>query len=126
MLVGGLAFTLGALAAVNLWDLPTYLGLGVLALGLSHLYRRRRPFPCCSGCGASGYVMAGGAYLLYHAILHAAIRTSRQVASGLCDLPDDLGNWAQIWGFFAFVIFTWLVVGRGEFRRDSLPAHSQG
>ena len=113
MLVGGLAFTLGVLAAVNLWDLPTYLGLGVLTLAVT-LYRRRglRVVPVVG----LGILMAGGAYLLFMPFFRSYTNVAAS-GIGLVRTPDDLGKWAQIWGFFAFVIFTWLVVGRGERRR---------
>ena len=63
LLVAGLAFTLGVLAAVNLWDLPTYLGLGVLAVAVA-LYRRRGRLQVVPVAGL-GIVMAGGAYFLF-------------------------------------------------------------
>ncbi len=114
VLVCGLAFTLGVLAAVNLWDLPTYLGLGVLALAVA-LYRRGGRLHVVPVAGL-GIVMAGGAYLLFLPFFSSYTNVAA-VGVGLVRSPDDLGNWTQIWGFFAFVIFTWLVVGRGELRR---------
>ena len=114
LLVGGLAFTLGVLAAVNLWDLPTYLGLGVLALAVT-LYRKRgrlHVVPVLS----LGILMAGGASVLFMPFLRSYTNVAAS-GIGLVSAPDDLGKWAQIWGFFAFIIFTWLVVGRGEWRR---------
>ena len=111
LLAAGLAFTLGVLAAVNLWDLPTYLGLGVLALAVA-LYRRRGRLQVAPVAGL-GLVMAGGAYLLFLPFFRSYINVAAS-GIGLVRAPDDLGNWVQIWGFFAFVIFTWLVAGRGE------------
>ena len=40
-LLGAFALLLGAMAAVNLWELPTYLGLGLLALLVSQFWGRR-------------------------------------------------------------------------------------
>ncbi len=114
VLVGGLAFTLGVLAAVNLWDLPTYLGLGVLALAVA-LYRRGGRLHVVPVAGL-GIVMTGGAILLFLPFFSSYTNVAAS-GVGLVRSPDDLGNWTQIWGFFAFVIFTWLVVGRGELRR---------
>ena len=111
LLVGGLAFTLGVLAAVNLWDLPTYLGLGVLALAVA-LYRRRGRLQVVPVAGL-GIVVAGGAYLLFLPFFRSYTNVAAS-GIGLVRSPDDLGNWVQIWGFFAFVILTWLVAGRGE------------
>ena len=114
MLVGGLAFTLGVLAAVNLWDLPTYLGLGVLA-GAVTLYRKRGRLHVVPVLGL-GILMAGGALVFFMPFFRSYTNVAAS-GIGLVRAPDDLGKWAQIWGFFAFVIFTWLVVGRGEWRR---------
>lgn len=111
LLVSGLAFTLGVLAAVNLWDLPTYLGLGVLAVAVA-LYRRRGRLQVVPVAGL-GIVMAGGAYFLFLPFFRSYTNVAAS-GIGLVRTPDDLGNWAQIWGFFAFVIFTWLVAGRDE------------
>lgn len=114
LLVGGLAFTLGVLAAVNLWDLPTYLGLGVLALAVT-LYRKGGRLQVVPVVGL-GIVMVVGAYLLFLPFFNSYTNVAAS-GIGLVRSPDDLGKWAQIWGFFAFVIFTWLVIGRGELRR---------
>ena len=40
---------------------------------------------------------------------------------GLVRTPDELGHWAQIWGFFAFVLFSWLLVGRSDMAQGPLP-----
>ncbi|MCY3708873.1 MAG: DUF2298 domain-containing protein [Caldilineaceae bacterium] len=114
LLAGGLAFTLGVLAAVNLWDLPTYLGLGVLTLAVA-LYRRRGRLHVVLVVGL-GLAVAGGAYLLFLPFFGSYTNVAAS-GIGLVRAPDELGKWAQIWGFFAFVIFTWLLVGQGELRR---------
>ena len=111
LLVVGLAFMLGVLAAVNLWDLPTYLGLGVLALAVA-IYRRRGRLQVVPVAGL-GIVMAGGAFLLFLPFFRSYTNVAAS-GIGLVRSPDDLGNWVQIWGFFAFVILTWLVAGRVE------------
>ena len=114
LLAGGLAFTLGVLAAVNLWDLPTYLGLGVLTVAVA-LYRRRGRLHLVPVVGL-GLAVAGGAYLLFLPFFGSYTNVAAS-GIGLVRAPDELGKWAQIWGVFAFVIFSWLLVGRGESRR---------
>lgn len=114
LLAGGLAFTLGVLAAVNLWDLPTYLGLGVLAVAVA-LYRGRGRLYIVPVAGV-GLAVACGAYLLFLPFFGSYANVAAS-GIGLVRAPDELGKWAQIWGFFAFVIFSWLLVGRGELRR---------
>lgn len=114
LLVGGLAFTLGVLAAVNLWDLPTYLGMAILALAVT-LYRRRGRIQVAPIVGLS-ILVTGGAYLLFLPFFRSYTNVAAS-GIGLVRAPDDLGKWALIWGFFAFVIFTWLLAGQGERRR---------
>ena len=114
LLVGGMAFTIGVLAVVNLWDLPTYFGLGMLTLVVT-LYRRRGQLPVGTIVGI-GIVMVGGAYLFFLPFF----RNYTNVAAsgiGLVRSPDELGKWAQIWSLFAFVLFTWLLVGQRDRRR---------
>jgi len=111
---GGLSFTLGVLTAVNLWELPTYFGLGILVLGVA-LHRKR-------GRLLLGSVIFLGAALLVGAYLMFLpfFRSYTNVAAGgigLVRAPDELGQWAQIWGFFAFVLFSWLLVERSEGHR---------
>ena len=114
MLVVGLAFTLGVLAAINLWDLPTYFGLGVLALAVT-MYRRRGRFRFASVVGIS-LLMVVGAYALFLPFFQSYTNVAAS-GIGLVRAPDELGKWSQIWGFFAFVLYMWLVVGQGERRR---------
>ena len=113
-LVAGLAFALGVLAAINLWDLPTYFGLGVLALAVT-MYRRRGRLQIASVVGIS-ILMAVGAYALFLPFFRSYTNVAAS-GIGLVRAPDELGRWSQIWGFFAFVLFTWLMVGQGERRR---------
>ena len=114
VLVFGLAFTLGVLAAINLWDLPTYFGLVVLTLAVT-LYRKRGRLRISSVVGVS-LLIVGGAYVLYLPFFHNYTNVAAS-GVGLVRAPDDLGKWSQIWGFFAFVLFTWLLVGEGDKQR---------
>ena len=114
LLVGGIAFTLGVLAVVNLWDLPTYFGLGILTLAVT-LYRRQGRLKVGTII-AIGVLMVGGAYLFFLPFFRSYTNVAAS-GIGLVREPDELGKWAQIWGFFAFVLFTWLLVGQGDKRR---------
>lgn len=114
LLLGGLSFTLGVLTAVNLWELPTYFGLGVLVLAVA-LHRKRGRL-LLGRVIILGAAQLAGAYLLFLPFF----RSYTNVAAGgigLVRAPDELGHWAQIWGFFAFVLFSWLLVERSEWRR---------
>ncbi len=114
LLFGGFAFTLGVLTAVNLWELPTYFGLGILVLAVA-LYRKRGRL-LLGRVTLLGAVQLVGAYLLFLPFF----RNYTNVAAGgigLVRAPDELGHWAEIWGFFAFVLFSWLLVGQSESNR---------
>ena len=117
LLVGCIAFTLGVLAVVNLWDLPTYFGLGILTLAVT-LYRRRGRLKVGT-IFAIGVLMVGGAYLFFLPFFRSYTNVAAS-GIGLVREPDELGKWAQIWGFFAFVLFTWLLVGQVDKRRIRL------
>ena len=111
LLLVGASFTLGVITVVNLWELPTYFGLGILTLAIT-LYRKRGRLHLAPIIGL-GALQLGGAYLLFLPFF----RTFTNVAAsgvGLVREPDALGQWSQIWGFFAFVLFTWLLVGQRE------------
>ncbi|MGB5047776.1 MAG: DUF2298 domain-containing protein [Caldilineaceae bacterium] len=120
LLLGGCGLLLGTLASINLWELPTYFGLGILALAVS-LYRGRGHLPLALLIGGGvGYLAI--AYLAflpffrnYHNVGASGVGTVKQ--------PDDLGLWLLIWGFFAFVLISWLLVslGRRARRGDSKP-----
>ncbi len=114
LLGGGMAFTLGVLAVVNLWDLPTYLGLGILTVAVA-IYRRRGRLQIVPVVGL-GLAVAGGAYLFFLPFFGGYTNVAAS-GIGVVRAPDELGKWAQIWGFFAFVIFSWLLVGQAESRR---------
>ncbi len=107
LLIGGFGLLLGTLASINLWELPTYFGLGVLALAVSlHRGRGRLPLPLLIG-GSVGYLAVAFLTFLpffrnYHNVGASGV--------GLVNTPDDLGVWLLIWGFFAFVLVSWLLV----------------
>ncbi len=106
LLLGGFTFTLSVLAVVNLWELPTYFGLGMLALAMA-LYRGRGRLRLPQMAGVAVLQLAG-VYLLFLPFF----RNYTNVAVsgvGAVRAPDELGLWIQIWGFFAFILFTWLL-----------------
>ena len=120
LMLGGFGLLLGTLASINLWELPTYFGLGVLALAIS-LYRGRGRLNLLLLGGVSvGFLAA--AYLLFLPFF----RNFHNVgASGVGAVrePDDLGVWLLIWGFFAFVIISWLLRSlRDPARSGDAPA----
>ncbi|MBX3015299.1 MAG: glycosyltransferase family 39 protein, partial [Caldilineaceae bacterium] len=100
------ALMLGTLASVNLWELPTYFGLGVLAL-LVGQYRGQ-------GRIAWGWTLLlallylGGAYLLYWPFFSHYVNVGAS-GVGLVKAGDEVGPWLLIWGFFGFVLISWLL-----------------
>ncbi|MDQ3249024.1 MAG: DUF2298 domain-containing protein, partial [Chloroflexota bacterium] len=104
-LLATFALLLGALSSVNLWELPTYFGLGVLAFLVSQ-YRGWGKINWLLTLGVTvGYT--GGAYLLFRPFFQ---RYENIGASGigLVKAGDDLSTWLLIWGFLAFVLLSWL------------------
>ncbi|MGQ9785533.1 MAG: DUF2298 domain-containing protein [Anaerolineae bacterium] len=119
-----LAFCLGALAATNTWDLPTYTGLATLTFGLA-LYRSRHSRAALGDRGAKeqgrsqlihwliraagfGIVTLATGYLLY--LPFFLFYQPLDVGLGLVKDKTNLGQFLWIWGFFLFVGFSYLIV----------------
>ncbi|MDH7487753.1 MAG: DUF2298 domain-containing protein [Anaerolineae bacterium] len=118
-----LPLTLGALAAINTWDLPTYLGLGVLVYlvrewrgscwdkeTLPRLLVTLSPYLRVLLFGA---VLAVLSLVFYYPFFHwyEAVGAG---GVGLVKVKTSLGQWLNIWGFFVFLAFTFLLI---ELRR---------
>ncbi len=103
--------TIGALAAINTWDLPTYLGVAVLAFLIRDFRAsgRIRVWLVLFFAAVVG-LLAYGLYLPFFQH-YEAVGSS---GIGLVKGKTDLGKWLQIWGFFVFLAITYLIV---ELRR---------
>jgi YYY domain-containing protein len=110
-----LSFCLGALAAINTWDLPTYLGLVTLAFWLGR-YRRsagRGPLTVArlalSAVAAAlfGALTLAASYLLYFPFFlnYQAL----DVGLGLVHDKTDLEKFFLIWGLVLFVVVSYLL-----------------
>ncbi len=106
-------FALGAVAVINTWDLPTYLGLilaGFLLAGYrrapGNLTPRRGGFILLSGVLLAAATLAGayGLYLPFFANYQAPAETGVGLVTGQTALDLHL----KIWGFFIFVVLSWL------------------
>jgi uncharacterized membrane protein len=105
-LVAALAFLLGAQISVNLWELPTYLGVAILMLlmieyrcfGRIHFWR----------VGIVTALLFLGALFFYLPFFANYVNVG---ASGIGWVRggDDLGLWLLIWGGLGFVIVSWLL-----------------
>ncbi|GIV80120.1 MAG: hypothetical protein KatS3mg050_4514 [Litorilinea sp.] len=99
------ALMLGTLASVNLWELPTYLLLGVLALAVSQYRVWGRIRWGLTGALAVFYL--AGAYLSFRPFFAHYVNVGAS-GIGLVRAGDDLGTWLLIWGFLGFVVVSWL------------------
>ncbi len=111
-----LAFCLGALAVINTWDLPTYVGLATFAFWLS---RYRREGESAANAATEGRrwparllrptlqaVLFGALTLAACYALYLPFFTHYQpldVGLGLVGDRTDLGQFLLIWGLFLFV-----------------------
>lgn len=110
------ALLLGALASVNLWELPTYFGLGVLTFLVSQFRSRgRTDWPVTLSAAA---LYASGAYLLFAPFFLNYVNVGAS-GVGLVKAPDPLGRWLLIWGFFLFVLLSWTVYLAARNGRDT-------
>ena len=111
-----LALTLGALAVINTWDLPTYFGLAVLVWLVrewrtGRLTENRGRALLRTGVFAVGLV--AGALLLYWPFF-AHYKALASSGIGLSDVKTELGKWLNVWGFLLFLAVSFLLV---ELRR---------
>ena len=107
-----LALTLGALAVINTWDLPTYFGLGVLVWLVrewrtGRLSENRGRALLRTGVFAVGLV--AGALLLYWPFF-AHYKALASSGVGLSDVKTELGKWLNVWGFLGFLAVSFLLV----------------
>jgi YYY domain-containing protein len=107
-----LPFVLGAIAIINTWDLPTYLGL-MAAVFLLGRYRRE---PGSLTLGRAGLLLVSTliftvALLAVTYLLYAPFFANYQaidVGLGLVYTQTALDQHLKIWGFFLFIIASWL------------------
>jgi len=106
-------FALGAVAVINTWDLPTYLGL-ILAGFLLAGYRRapgnltpRRAGLILLGGVLLAAATLGGAYGLYLPFF-ANYQAPAETGVGLVTGQTALDLHLKIWGFFIFVVLSWV------------------
>ncbi|MCB0166029.1 MAG: glycosyltransferase family 39 protein [Anaerolineae bacterium] len=106
-------FILGAIAVINTWDLPTYLGL-MLATFVLTGYRNLKTDLTLGRVGlllATGLLFTGAVlvvtYLLY-APFFINYQPPAETGLGLVTTQTPLGQHLRIWGFFIFVIASWL------------------
>jgi YYY domain-containing protein len=103
-LLATFALLLGALASVNLWELPTYLGIGVLIFLVSQ-FRGRGRIDWLVTVGAA-VLYVGGAYLLFLPFFANYVNVGAS-GVGLVNASDPVEKWLLIWGFFLFVLVSW-------------------
>jgi len=114
-----LPLSLGALAAINTWDLPTYLGIITLAFWVAR-YRRGGQDASQSGLPKAAHLAA----CTFEAVLFGALALAvsylfylpffthyQPLDVGLGLVPDktDLGQWVTIWGVPLFVAISYLL-----------------
>lgn len=108
---------LGTIAVINLWDLPTYGEISILALLIIQFTRYGHiKWLSTMGVLATYFLLA---YVLYWPFFDNF--TSVIVGGvGLVKEPDPLGLWLLIWGLFIFILVSWLVLATKQLIGDCL------
>ncbi len=101
-----LAFLLGTLSSVNLWELPTYFAQGSLAFAVAQ-FRVSGRIQWLSTLSAL-IVFGAGAYFFYLPFFAHYVNVGAS-GVGLVRAPDKLGEWLLIWGFFGLLVLSWVV-----------------
>ncbi|MBN1991739.1 MAG: glycosyltransferase family 39 protein [Anaerolineae bacterium] len=109
-----LPFVLGAVAVINTWDLPTYLGLMAAAFLLNDYRCLERPLTMQkSGLLLLKSGIFAGALFTVTYLLYLPFFLNYQaidVGLGLVHTKTPLDQHLKIWGFFLFILVTWLWV----------------
>ncbi|MCP4166913.1 MAG: hypothetical protein GY759_13630 [Chloroflexi bacterium] len=107
MSLAALPLVLGAIGAINTWDLPTYFGLGIVAW----LIREWKSFGRIRIAATLVFTVGLGAlaYLLYLPF-YSNYTTVFNTGVGLTFEKTDPGAWLRIWGFFIFIATSWVLV----------------
>ncbi len=109
-----LPFVLGAVAVINTWDMPTYLGLMLVTFLLSRYRRLTGQLTVSQAALLLGQgLLFGLALLAMTYLLYAPFFLNYQaidVGLGLVRDHTPLDQHLKIWGLFIFVIGSWLLV----------------
>lgn len=112
---------LGTLASVNLWELPTYAGLGILGFVVCQYRNQGRVrWGLTLACAV---VYVGLAYLLFLPFF-TNYKNVGASGIGLVREPDSLGLWLLIWGLLGFVIVSWILYALQQRARSSRSLRS--
>jgi YYY domain-containing protein len=105
-----LPLVLGAIGAINLWDLPTYLGIGLLAwlLGVWLRDGRIRVLP-----GILFLLYLGAAPLLLYRPFFSHYTTVFNTGVAMAYAKTDAALWLRLWGFFIFVAISYALITFG-------------
>lgn len=129
------ALTLGTLAAINTWDFVTYCGIFAAMAMVAWLRQRRdardgagmRPPPLWAVAGGVGLLigLALLAYAPFFMSLQAFYNQILPITGAM--RRTHLAEWLVIWGLFAFIVVSYVVIGLRRYRTSSgvLP-HSAG
>ncbi|MGQ9586269.1 MAG: DUF2298 domain-containing protein [Anaerolineae bacterium] len=101
-----LPLTLGALAAINTWDMPTYLGLALATFALGEYVHTGRVPLVKTGVFA---LLLGGTSLLLYWPFFSRYQALAVGGVGLVRGKDALSDWLTIWGFFYFLAASFIL-----------------
>ncbi|MFZ2360755.1 MAG: DUF2298 domain-containing protein [Anaerolineae bacterium] len=107
-----LALTLGALAVINTWDLPTYFGLAVLIWLLREWQVGRLTAAPGQAIVRTLLFSAGllGMALLLYLPFFANYQALASSGVGLVPQSSELGKWLNMWGFLGFMAVSFVLM----------------
>ena len=114
-----LPLVLGALAAINTWDFPTYWGLAVLTFFFGRFWQDGRL--SWIRTAIFGGLLAGISLLLYWPFF--AHYQAISVGLGLVSGSTDLGKFLSIWGLFLFIVASFVFAALLASQTRSGAAH---
>ncbi len=126
--VGTAAVALGSLYAINGWDLPTYLGLALLAVAIQQWLVHDRQFASrlFLNAFAAGAVLAALSVLLYVPFYRGFVSPSQGFAAVPPMDRTQVGYELVIFGLPLFVLLTLLIVWLARWAGEAAAAYVGG
>ena len=119
------AIAIGGLYAINGWDLPTYLGLALLALVLQQWMAHGRRFNSLLVLDlfSAGVLLVAFCFLAYLPFYRGFVSPSQGIAAVAANSRTPIGYELAIFGLPLFIVFSLVLVRLARWAGAALEAH---
>ena len=122
------AVAIGGLYAINGWDLPTYLGLALLALALQQwlAHGRRFSFLLALDLISAAVLLVALCFLAYLPFYRGFVSPSQGIAPVTADNRTQIGYELAIFGLPLFIVLSLVLLRLARWTGEALEAHVAG